>query len=54
MTARTAHGGLRTSASARAMFTAASQPQDIWIAATVTGRGGRRKCSGSELIAHPP
>src|SRR6185437_2504970 len=37
----------RTSASALAMLAPMSQPQDIWIAATVTLRAGRRKCSGS-------
>src|SRR5580658_3459518 len=38
---------LRTSASARAMLPSVFQSHAIWIAATVTGRDGRRKCSGS-------
>src|SRR5882724_8234558 len=37
----------RTSLSAFAMLPAVSQPQDIWMPATVTWRGARRKCSGS-------
>src|SRR5450432_2187534 len=40
----------RTSASPRAMLAAASQPQDIWMAATVTGRAGRCRCSGGLLM----
>src|SRR6202022_3680100 len=37
----------RTSLCAFAILPAASQSQDIWMAATVTWRGLRRKCSGS-------
>src|SRR6266850_2664420 len=37
----------RTSWCAFAILPAASQSQDIWMAATVTWRGLRRKCSGS-------
>src|SRR5882724_7794847 len=37
----------RTSLCALAMLPAASQSQDIWMAATVTWRGLRLKCSGS-------
>src|SRR5882672_2485162 len=37
----------RTSCSALAMLSSVSQPHAIWMAATVTGRGVRRKCSGS-------
>src|SRR5882724_2162575 len=37
----------RTSLCAFAILPALSQSQDIWIAATVTWRGLRRKCSGS-------
>jgi hypothetical protein len=36
------------------MLPAVSQPQDICSAATVTGRGGLRKCPGSLDIAHLP
>src|SRR6202171_164507 len=37
----------RTSCSALAMLSSVSQSHAIWMAATVTGRGVRRKCSGS-------
>src|ERR1700719_3514379 len=37
----------RTSCSALAILSPMSQSHAIWMAATVTGRGVRRKCSGS-------
>src|SRR5882757_5185072 len=37
----------RTNFSAFAILPSASQSHDIWVAATVTWRGLRRKCSGS-------
>src|ERR1700741_4483491 len=44
----------RTSCSARTMLARVSQSQDICSAATATGRGGLRKCSGAFDIAHLP
>src|ERR1700757_4723889 len=52
MTCAPCAAAFRTSCSARLMLPRVSQSQDICSAATVTGRGGRRKCSGSFDIAH--